>query len=246
MRTTRLIDVIAAEGALLLSAALAAGWDADVPSCPGWRTRDLVGHQGNVHRWAEEYVREGRTEPRRVPEGQPADDELAAWFEDGVDRLVASLRAADEGLQAWTFLPGAPDARAFWARRQVHETTIHRVDAELAAAAAPAPIAPDVAVDGVDEMLTAWHGRSRSPLRTDQPAVLAVRAAEGPEWTMHLGPEAPRTAREAAEAWDCRISGPAQELYLALWNRRPAAGGGLVVEGDGRVMELWRATSKIL
>ncbi|WP_255950799.1 maleylpyruvate isomerase family mycothiol-dependent enzyme [Streptomyces odontomachi] len=245
MRTTELIDVTEAEGLLLLSTALGTGWEAGVPSCPGWRMRELVGHQGNVHRWAEEYVRAGLTQPRRVPDEQPADDELAAWFEDGLRRLVASLRAADEGSQAWTFLPGAPDPRAFWARRQAHETTIHRVDAELAAGGAPTPVAPEVALDGVDELLTAWHGRSRSPLRTERPAVLAVRSAEGPEWTLHLGPEAPRPVREAAGRWDCRISGPAQELYLALWNRRSSAGDGLVVEGDEHLMEVWRSKARI-
>ena len=50
----------------------------------------------------------------------------------GCADLVAALAAAPDDLECWTFLP-APSPRAMWARRQAHETAIHRVDAELAA-----------------------------------------------------------------------------------------------------------------
>ena len=42
------------------------------------------------------------------------------------------LRSAPADLDCFTFLP-AESARHFWARRQAHETAIHRVDAENAA-----------------------------------------------------------------------------------------------------------------
>jgi hypothetical protein len=32
--------------------ARSAGPDAPVPTCPGWTVRDLLAHQGMVHRWA--------------------------------------------------------------------------------------------------------------------------------------------------------------------------------------------------
>ena len=35
----------------------AAGPDASVPTCPGWTVRDLLAHQGMVHRWATAVVR---------------------------------------------------------------------------------------------------------------------------------------------------------------------------------------------
>ena len=34
-----------------------AGLRAPVPTCPGWTVRDLVAHQGMVHRWAAALVR---------------------------------------------------------------------------------------------------------------------------------------------------------------------------------------------
>ncbi len=246
METTELIDTLDTEGNILLSVARKAGWDRDVPTCPGWRMRDLVGHQGNVHRWAADYVREALAEPRSVPEHHCGDSELAQWFEEGLRELVTALRTATDDLRCWVFLPGASSPRAFWARRQVHETTVHRMDAELAANVPLSPVAADVAMDGIDEILTGWHGRSRSLVRAANRCVLSVRAVEGQEWTLHLGTDAPRVLRQAAEAWDCRLSGPAQELYAALWNRHPYSGDGLTVEGDEKVMALWRNNSPIL
>jgi len=52
----------------------------------------------------------------------------------------AALSAAPPDLRCWTFLP-APSPLAMWARRQAHETTVHRVDAELAAASVAPPAA---------------------------------------------------------------------------------------------------------
>jgi hypothetical protein len=40
------------DGVLLADAAARAGMDARVPTCPEWVVRDLVRHQGDVHRWA--------------------------------------------------------------------------------------------------------------------------------------------------------------------------------------------------
>ncbi|MCZ9346869.1 maleylpyruvate isomerase N-terminal domain-containing protein, partial [Streptomyces sp. TRM76130] len=58
METARFIEILDHEGRLLASAAEAAGSDAEVPHCPGWRVRDLVAHTGAVHRWAASFVTE--------------------------------------------------------------------------------------------------------------------------------------------------------------------------------------------
>src|SRR5487761_1601925 len=113
------ISCLRREGDLLARAAERAGLDAPVPSCPGWRSRDLLAHLGFVHRWATSYVAAERTEATR----EPGEQEIAA------------LAPADPAVRCWTFLP-APSPLAFWARRQAHETAIHRVDAQLAATAA--------------------------------------------------------------------------------------------------------------
>ena len=66
----------------------------------------------------------------------PPDAELAAGSRQGCAALADALAAAPADLECWTFLR-APSPLAMWARRQAHETAIHRVDAELAAGAAP-------------------------------------------------------------------------------------------------------------
>jgi len=166
------IAALGEQGKLLAGAAAAAGFDAAVPTCPGWRVRDLLRHIGYVHRWATGYVAGQLTE--MVPElpeadqlaGGPADDKLIDWYIGGLTALRDALDGADPALAAWTFLP-ARSPLAFWARRQAHETAIHRADAELAAGGWPGYPA-GLAADGVDELLTGFFGRPVAEADTRQ------------------------------------------------------------------------------
>ncbi|MFH9675008.1 maleylpyruvate isomerase family mycothiol-dependent enzyme [Streptomyces sp. NPDC017405] len=237
------IEILDREGRSLAAAAAAAGPDAQVPVCPEWQVRDLVRHVGLVHRWATALVAE-RADARR-PFGDPPaldGDELVDWYRDGHRRLVDTLAAAPADLECWTFLPApSPSPLAFWARRQAHETTVHRYDAELARGGAPSPIAPDFAVDGIDELLRGFHARSRSRLRSDEPRVLRVRAVDtgtGTDavWTMRLTAEPAVTVRAAGGDAEAELSGPADQLYLALWNRMDFPR----VSGDPSLVALWQ------
>src|SRR4051812_2877684 len=176
-RTPRLVDVaehVAAlerEGELLAQAAERGGPEAAVPSCPDWVMRDLVRHTGGVHRWATGYVRDARTEVTdadldEVVGTWPEDADLVGWFRQGHAALVEALRQAPSDLECWTFLR-APSPLAMWARRQAHETSIHRVDAELAAGAPVSEIAPAFAADGVDELVSCFITRPGGRLRAD-------------------------------------------------------------------------------
>ncbi len=142
-----------------------------MPTCPGWQLRDLVRHLGGVHRWATAFVSTGRT--TSIPEssdlesyvgGWPPDAEVVSWFEQGHAALVAALESAPDDLECWSFLP-APSPRAFWARRQAHETAIHRADADAAAGATPVFRAA-FAADGVEELLFGFGGRRGAGMRT--------------------------------------------------------------------------------
>ena len=130
------IEALRHEGELMAVATESAGPDAPVPTCPEWRVRDLVRHTGGVHRWATGYVAEARKELWDVGLDDvvgtwPDDAALASWLRDGCVRLADALAAAPADLECWTFLR-APSPLAMWARRQAHETAVHRVDAELA------------------------------------------------------------------------------------------------------------------
>ncbi|KAB8161948.1 maleylpyruvate isomerase family mycothiol-dependent enzyme [Streptomyces sp. 3MP-14] len=245
METGAHIAALDLAGRAYLSAAEATDWRAEVPSCPGWRLDDLTRHLGNVHRWAERFVRERLTERVPPPEERPSEGELADWFAEGLAALLATLRAADETTGCFTFLPGSPNGRAFWARRQAHETTVHLMDAQLAAGRTPSPTPAALALDGIDEFLTGFHARTRSRVRSAAPRVFSVRADEGPEWTVHLTEDPPRTRRGPAERFDCRVSGPAADLYAALWGRLPWEAPPLRATGDASVLTLWRERSAV-
>src|SRR5271157_6115167 len=109
MEVAEHIETLRVEGTRLAAVAAAAGLDAPVPSCPGWLVRDLVRHQGGVHRWATEVIARTRAEPWNVDLDEvvgswPPDTALLEWFAAGHRALVDSLASADPGLECWTFL----------------------------------------------------------------------------------------------------------------------------------------------
>ncbi|MGK5448108.1 maleylpyruvate isomerase family mycothiol-dependent enzyme [Streptomyces radiopugnans] len=244
MDIDRYLEILREEGELLLAAALRAGWDSEVPTCPGWRVRDLVTHQGAVHRWAGRIVSEGRTRDVPAPEADVPDELLPDWFARGHRRLLAALREAPADLECWTFLRGARSPLSFWARRQAHETAVHRVDAELASGPDLSPVDPLFAADGIDELLVGFHTRPTSRVRSARPRVLRVTARGFAPWTLRLSPEPPVVSREEDAAADCAVTGEAADLYLALWNRRPY-GERVSVEGDAGLARLWHADSAV-
>ncbi|MFF8845562.1 maleylpyruvate isomerase family mycothiol-dependent enzyme [Streptomyces sp. NPDC015127] len=244
METSALIKSLVREGQLLAAAAESAGPEAPVPTCPGWQVRHLLRHTGMVHRWATSFVTEGYT-AYHPDAGEPDldGDELLEWFREGHGLLVAALSEAPADLECWSFLP-APSPLAFWARRQAHETAVHRADAESAADGKPGPVAADFAVDGIDELLSAFHARPKSRVRTETPKLLRVAATDtGDVWTVRLSQEPARTERGGEGPCDCELTGPAERLYLTLWNRLPL--DAVSVTGDAAPARLWRERSGI-
>ncbi|GHF78567.1 maleylpyruvate isomerase family mycothiol-dependent enzyme [Streptomyces sp. NRRL_ISP-5395] len=243
MQIAEHIASLSGEGRLLAAAAERAGPGASVPTCPGWQIRHLLRHTGMVHRWAAAFVTEGHT-AYQPDGGEPALDgaELLTWFREGHDHLVRSLEEAPADLDCWTFLP-APSPLAFWSRRQLHETTVHRVDAESALGGPLTPVPAERAVDGIDELLTGFHARPKSKVRSRKPRTLRVRAVDTEAtWTVRISEDPPEAVRTAApdapeDGVDCELSGTAEGLYLTLWNRLPLA--ALSLRGDRSVARLW-------
>ncbi len=223
-----------------------AGLRAAVPSCPDWTVRDLVAHQGMVHRWAAALLRGEAIDKQGAAafeqEGRTAVEPLD-WLADGAIEVAAAVTAATEETRALVFLNDAPYPKAFWARRQCHETTVHAVDALAAslgrrARAEETWIGAEVAADGIDELLTGFLPRPRSRLRTEEPRLLVVDPDDVPDaWEVRLGRAPAVTTRHAGGSTravgalvndaDWVLDGPAVELYLRLWNRQepePAEG----------------------
>ncbi len=226
---------------------------AAVPTCPRWTVADLLAHQTMVHRWATAHVSGG--DPEAVPskgatiEAQP---DLLGHYRDGVGPLVEALRAAGPDREAMTFLRDAPPPGHFWARRQAHETTVHGVDG-LAARLGRVPTAlevaasgltPELALDGLDELLCGFVTRGRSKVVVDEPVTVHVRPTDVDEqWTMRVH-ERIETVHgpTSVDDGDAVLSGTAVQLYLGLWNR----GDEVVARGRRRdLLEVWRASQRV-
>lgn len=238
------VKAIQEHGVALADTAERAGLDASVPTCPDWTVRDLLGHQGQVHRWAATYVTTGRTDTDVALEDVPADTELLDWFRSGHARLVDGLNTAPADLECWSFLP-APSPLAFWARRQAHETTIHHADA-AAAAGARLDVDAALAVDGIDELVLGFYaGPGRRRLTADPALTLGIRATDArPDdaWTVVIGPQGRDVSRGEARG-DCVIAGTASDVYQFLWNRRDQ--DAVQVDGDPAVLAVWREKARI-
>jgi uncharacterized protein (TIGR03083 family) len=240
------LDLLVQEGVRYIAAIERADPGAVVPTCPEWTLRELVHHTGGVHRWATRIVTERATAPiaeelETIAGGWPDDQDLAPWFRAGHALLCDALRAAPDDIDVFHFFTG-PSPLIFWQRRQLHETTIHRVDAELVSGPV-SPISVAHAVDGIDEMLTGFLPRRSSKLRPSSPTTLAVQPTDSDAgWVVSASQEPSTTSRERAEG-DVVLRGPAADLYLLLWNRRSL--DGLDVEGDASLLDQWRSNVTI-
>ncbi|MFE6099260.1 maleylpyruvate isomerase family mycothiol-dependent enzyme [Streptomyces laurentii] len=240
------IDALEAAGRALVQASATAGLDAEVATCPGWQVRHLLRHMTKVHRWAAATVSGRRTSYHPAGADTELDgDALLAYVREGHALLVGALRDAPEDLECWTFLP-VPSPLAFWARRQAYETLVHRADAASALGPLDAPglVDPALATDGIDELLSVFHSHDLSHVRTERPRTLRVRATDtGRVWTVRLSPRAPLVLPSAEGPADCELSGPADRLFLLLWNRLPQ--DAVTVTGDASLARLWREKSPV-
>jgi MDMPI C-terminal domain./Mycothiol maleylpyruvate isomerase N-terminal domain. len=144
----------------------------------------------------------------------------------------------------WTFLE-APTPLAFWARRQAHETAIHRVDAERAGGDVTG-FPSGFAVDGIDELLLRFANRTGRPLPTvETTRSMVVRAKDEPRsWRVTFASSGFQIEADPIDDdAELLVTGDASELYVLLWNRRDAAGSEM--DGETDLLDLWRETVQI-
>ncbi|MFJ9447492.1 maleylpyruvate isomerase family mycothiol-dependent enzyme [Kitasatospora sp. NPDC101235] len=261
MEITEHIDALRREGNRLAEAAARTELSAPVPTCPEWQLVDLLRHIGYVHRWAATILSQGLRAPLDETGAQaavgplPSDAALLDWYREGHTALVGALTAAPADVECWSFLP-SPSPLAFWARRQAHETAVHRHDADAAAGMPGPAVDTALALDGIDELVSGFMTRGRSTLRSDRPRTLQVRATDGADsgtgsgadsstgtgsWRLTITQEPLTvTTGESPEPADLTLAGPARELYLLLWNRLPSGRArDVVATGDRDLLDLW-------
>ena len=221
----RMLDVIGIEGELMLTTAttvLPDFADAEVPGCPGFTLRETLRHVGSVYRVTRHWVREGqRPEHWRR---SPLDDDLVAFVRTGLDELLAELALHDPADYCDTWWP-ADRTHGFWRRRMTHETTVHRVDVQAAAGGPVHSIDPELALDGIDELLFLWFGHRLSELKMSAPRQGSVALSAGDRRWLAVFERGRCTARRVEEAEarsaDARVSGDPTQVYLWSWGRLP-------------------------
>ncbi|MCW2882556.1 MAG: hypothetical protein JWQ95_6656 [Sphaerisporangium sp.] len=217
-----------------------------VPTCPGWTVGKLLKHVGLTHRWAEHIVRnrvQERLSSREVPVTLPDDDSgYPGWIAKGGESLVATLRSAGPDAPAWSW--GPVQGSGFWARRMLHESVVHRADAEIALGREPR-IDAATASDGVDELLTnlgtaAWIAERLAELRGSGETLHfhATDVDAGGEWTVTLEPEG-FTWEHGHGKGDVAVRGTASDLLLLLYGRLDPD-GPFEVFGNRDLLTRWK------
>lgn len=215
--------------------------------------RDLVRHLAEIHLWAAARVAK-RTEKLWLEDLSeltdswpdlakfwPEDADLVDWYLETNANLVRSLQSAPADLECPTFLP-APSPLAMWARRQAHETAVHRFDAENATEIA-ADFDPVFAADGIDELLVGFAPR-RPEFPIDRDQTMHIHTADTDDyWQMTLKPNGITTTRSNGSAADLTLEGTASDLYLVLWNRGEDSRIGAT--GNIELLDAWHGNHRV-
>ena len=223
----------------MAAVARAGPMDGRVPHLRRWKLTDVVAHLGGVHRWAAGIAAARAWTGAGHRRGRAHGDALIEWFEEGLAELVSVLATADLDATCPNFSPGSPATVGFWARRQAHETTMHRWDAESVAGSLT-PIDPELATDGIDEMLTVFR-RTRGGQQLAAPVRL-VTSDTGAAWRVSPADRPGRVeiaagddAAGATGATGATVRAPAEALLLAVWGRCPIDGPAFRVTGRGEL-----------
>lgn len=223
--TARLLESLDADFRRLHDLAARAGSGelaATVPTCPEWTVADLVDHVATVYLHKAETMRlgafPGEWPPQRDPEAP------AAYLRRAYAALAGEFaaRAPDERTMTWF---GPDQTVGFWIRRMVHESVIHRIDGELGLGADRAAIPWDIAVDGIDEVLTTFLAYASQEWPEDFEGALPsagetalVRAGEA-AWLLTFGERVTVAQADSATTADVTLTGDPEGMLLWLWRR---------------------------
>lgn len=243
MEFAKLLDCLATDFARLRAVAPIAP-TAPVPTCPGWTVADLTSHVAHVYLHKVYAMREGVEPDAWPPEGTAGEEPLEL-----LDRAYAELREEfaarrpEDPAGTWY----TPDQTVgFWIRRMAQETVIHRIDAEMGAAQPVAPVPADLAVDGIDELLTVfvaysvaqWGDYFTDILDSSPGYTYAVRT-DGAAWRVRTGPG--QFAVEPGDGpADVTVRGAPESVLRWVWNRAGEPSGVTVEGPPGAVEELRR------
>lgn len=190
-----------------------------MPQYPDWTLREMMLHVAAIHGRIAEIVRTQSTVRPATPE-LPTGADPIEWSGRQLSSLLDALASADLETQVWT--PVSDSRIAFWERRMVIETGLHRWDADSAVRPG-APLDARVASDGLDEIPLMYMHRLG-----DVPPLELVATDLDRSW--RFGDGDPSAV----------IHGTASDLYLRLMSR---PGSTLPAEWEQAVDALGAPTS---
>jgi uncharacterized protein (TIGR03083 family) len=209
------LSIIAAESDEFATAARGR-LDRPVPTCPGWTLDDLVTHLATSYLDKVACTRlNARPDPS--PVDPPAGDRVR-WLLEVRDEMLDLFRERGPAAPSYTWEP-SDQTVGFWARRMAVETSLHRVDAALAASR-PYRLDPDLAADGIDETLTVILGGDWSHRPQPAPDCSVRLQTPARTWSVSLREkEVEVVADPAAGTADATVDGIAEDVLLWLWAR---------------------------
>lgn len=248
----RCSEIVRVESARFRDALSDAEPQAQVPTCPEWNVDDLLDHLYRVQTLWRHVVDAGvvtTQEVRELPAPAEPDTrgDLFSLGEAASAALVAALDSRAPTDPAWSW--SGDHTVGFTMRRQAHEATIHRIDAEVAGGVAATPVDVEVAQDGVDEVLRVHAGSSRAAAGEVSGArrVRVVATDTGATWMVSIVPPAtadggPRLVVDDVDSPDGRgspsglFTATSEDLYRWFWGRptltAPRRGGDLVTVAE--------------
>lgn len=177
--------------------------ETQVPTCPDWSLGDLVWHLTKVQDfWTHVIINRPGSPESHQHSPRPSDNQLVANLRNATLGLDAALEscAADEPAWSWA----AEQTVGFTLRRQTHEALVHCVDGFLAVGEPLPDVSPELAADGIDEIVTVMLEPTED---ADVDTVTLHATDTGDRWTITAG------------HGDATIAGSAVDLYLWLWGR---------------------------
>ncbi|WP_257233636.1 maleylpyruvate isomerase N-terminal domain-containing protein [Halopolyspora algeriensis] len=238
-----MLDLLGIEGQLLMAATHDAHPDSPVDGVSGRTLAETVRHAGDLCEDTLSWMNGATpTVPRKKPPSPESGKRaLVGRFTAGLAELIAEFDARPPGDPCPTWWP-EDSSVTFWIRRALHATTMNRVDAQTAAGIPMTPVAPDLACDGIDEILRLWFGyRLRTlGIAASGAWTLEVRAGEH-RWMIEADREwmtATRAQPDRHGRKDGVITGEASAVHLWLWGRLPARTVELTGDHDA-IAQLW-------
>ncbi len=213
------LEIVRTQSELLAKAAEAVPLDTPVPSCPGWDMAALVGHIGTIQTWVAHMVEtlaQQRVDRKTLPV-PPTGPEVIPYFRAATARMLTALTQANPDAAVWTFMPAR--RVSWWFRRQAHEATVHRWDAQNTVGNAD-DVDPALAVDGVDELLEMQNTLQPQKFMGDAGTVHLHATDAAGEWFLQLGASGMTVEHRHAKG-DVAARGKAASLYLYVWGRIP-------------------------